>query len=140
MKKIFICLCVIFVVAFSATTICAADWREIGRDDTGIVSIDISSIRQYGNKFRVWMKCIYRTAKEKNKVRTICKLHDIPEFSLDYLEFKLDEPLDKAVSYSIRSKNKVLLECNSYENYAPIPPDSYSDIIWHLCRKHLGFE
>lgn len=141
MKKLTVFILAALIAITCVSTALAADWVEIGEGGGTIQSVDVSSVRQTGNTFRMWDKCILCTPQAQAELQKNLKLSKTPAYFVKYLEFKIYEPTVRSIS-TICYANDGTVASSFGENYEwyMYPPGSFGDIKWHLGRHVLGLE
>ncbi len=141
MKKLTVFILAVLMAITCVSTALAANWVEIGRTKEYIYSIDVSSVRQTGNTFRMWVKYIVRTPKVQTEFKKILRSSKTPAYIVSYFEYKIDEPASRIISSTTYAKDgTVIYSSGEYYEWNMCPPGSFSDDMWHAGRVILGLE
>ncbi len=141
MKKLTVFILAALMAITCVSTALAANWVEIDRNNEFICSIDVSSVRQTGNIFRMWHKIILRTPQKQAEYKKGLRSSKTPAYFVQYVEYKIDEPAYRVISSACYAKDSTVADSsNVYSEWRMIPPDSRGEIMWHIGRRILGLE
>lgn len=112
----------------------AAEWVEVGTDDTGTITIyaDPATIRRSGDKVRMWHLYDYQTTQRNSGKRFMSVVtrteHDCKEEQSRGLYVS---------SYSENMGGGTVVEIfDEPDKWLPVPPGTASAVLWELaCKK-----
>jgi len=125
---------VILMLALGLTCSSAlAEWTEVGNSESFTAYVNLSSIRNVGNKVKMWTLYDYKTVQYMGEVKY---LSNTAQEEYDCIE---ETHRNIAINQytSNMGKGDVVFTGDIKGEPSPIPPDTVIELLWKVaCDKH----
>ena len=141
MKRIIVLTLTAMILFIGISSAAAANWIELSRSKDVICSVDLTTVKRKGNTFRMWNKAILRSSPIQVKFKEILKSAVSQHYSVEYREYKIDEPVNRFISVTYYAKDgKVISTSGEEQTWSFSPLGSFGETMWQLGKSALGIK